>query len=103
MMPERWERAQQIITSLKLPIQAVTYNGVAHRTLPEMSADVVAFFQANDDGEGLTRSLSQRGSRRSHHTGRRIHVTSEADEPGVFLDSSARRRPPPARIRAKVM
>jgi hypothetical protein len=55
MMPDRWERAQQIISSLKLPIQTATYNGVAHRTLPEMWDDIAAFFQANDAGETLNR------------------------------------------------
>jgi hypothetical protein len=55
MMPDRWERAQQIISTLKIPVQAVTYNGVAHRTLPEMWEDVFSFFKANDAGETLTK------------------------------------------------
>jgi hypothetical protein len=55
MMPDRWERAQQIITNLKIPIQTVTYNGVAHRTKPEMWDDIVTFFQVNNDGKGLTK------------------------------------------------
>jgi hypothetical protein len=54
MMPGRWERAQKIISDLKLPIQTVTYNGVAHNTLPEMWDDIFAFFKANDATEGLT-------------------------------------------------
>jgi hypothetical protein len=55
MMPDRWERAQQIISTLKIPVQTVTYNGVSHRTLPEMWEDVFSFFKANDDGEALTK------------------------------------------------
>ncbi|HXA52900.1 MAG TPA: hypothetical protein VNV86_21435 [Candidatus Acidoferrum sp.] len=55
MMPDRWERAQQIISTLKLPIQTATYNGVPHRTLPEMWDDIAAFFKANDTGTVLTR------------------------------------------------
>jgi hypothetical protein len=55
MMPDRWARAQEIISSLKLPIQTVTYNGVAHSTQREMWDDVVAFFKANDKGDSLTR------------------------------------------------
>ncbi len=55
MMPDRWERAQQIISTLKIPVQTVTYNGVAHRTLPEMWDDIYSFFQANDGGEGLSK------------------------------------------------
>jgi hypothetical protein len=55
MMPDRWERAQQIISKLKIPVQTATYNGVAHDTLPEMWEDIVSFFKANDDSEGLTR------------------------------------------------
>ncbi|HEY1339864.1 MAG TPA: hypothetical protein VGF59_20265 [Bryobacteraceae bacterium] len=55
MMPDRWERAQQIITKLKLPVQTATYNGVAHDTLPEMWNDIYLFFKANDAAEGLTR------------------------------------------------
>jgi hypothetical protein len=55
MMPERWERAQKIISSLKIPIQTVTYNGVAHSTLPEMWDDVFSFFNANDVTDGLTK------------------------------------------------
>src|SRR5260370_2676041 len=52
MMPDRWERAQQIISMLKIPVQTTTYNGVAHRTLPEMWADIFSFFKANDADEG---------------------------------------------------
>src|SRR5437762_10813329 len=37
------------------PVQTVTYNGVAHRTLPEMWEDVFSFFKANDVGEALTK------------------------------------------------
>ena len=55
MMPDRWERAQQIISTLKIPVQTVTYNGVAHNTLPEMWDDIFSFFQANDLAAGLTR------------------------------------------------
>jgi hypothetical protein len=55
MMPDRWERAQQIISTLKIPVQAVTYNGVAHRTMPEMWQDILSFFKANDVGETLTK------------------------------------------------
>jgi len=55
MMPDRWERAQQIVSALKIPVQTVTYNGVAHRTLPKMWDDIVSFFKANDAGESLTR------------------------------------------------
>src|SRR5260370_26522862 len=54
MMPDRWERAQQIIATLKIPIQTVTYNGVPHRTLTKMWDDIVSFFKANDAGETLT-------------------------------------------------
>lgn len=57
MMPGRWERAQQIISTLKIPIQTVTYNGVAHATLPEMWDDIVSFFKANDAGDTLTRII----------------------------------------------
>ena len=47
MMPDRWDRAQQMMAGLKIPVQTATYNGVAHATLPEMWDDVAAFFQAN--------------------------------------------------------
>src|SRR5260370_11665831 len=53
-IPDRWERAQQIISTLKIPVQTVTYNGVAHNTLPEMWDDIFSFFKANDITEGLT-------------------------------------------------
>jgi len=62
MMPDRWERAQQIVAMLKIPIQTVTYNGVAHRTLVELAGmwdDVFSFFKVNDAGEGLTRIIPQ--------------------------------------------
>jgi hypothetical protein len=36
MMPDRWRRAQKIISALKIPVQTVTYNGVAHNMLREM-------------------------------------------------------------------
>jgi len=55
MMPDRWERAQKIISTLKIPVQTVTYNGVAHNTLPEMWDDIFSFFNANDVTEGLTK------------------------------------------------
>jgi hypothetical protein len=55
MMPDRWERAQKIISALKIPVQTVTYNGVAHNTLPEMWDDIFSFFRANDITEGLTK------------------------------------------------
>jgi hypothetical protein len=48
MMPDRWTRSQEIISTLQLPIQTVTYNGVGHQILPEMWVDIVAFFKAND-------------------------------------------------------
>jgi hypothetical protein len=54
MMPDRWDRAQQIIAALNIPVQTVTYNGVAHRTLPEMWDDIVTFFKAND-GDALAK------------------------------------------------
>ena len=48
MMPDRWDRVQTIMSTLKIPIQTATYNGVPHDTLPEMWDDIVAFFKAND-------------------------------------------------------
>jgi pimeloyl-ACP methyl ester carboxylesterase len=48
MMPDRWNRSQEIVSTLHFPIQTVTYNGVAHRILPEMWDDVIAFFKANE-------------------------------------------------------
>lgn len=48
MMPDRWTRSQEIISTLRLPIQTVTYNGVAHEVRPEMWDDIVAFLSAND-------------------------------------------------------
>jgi hypothetical protein len=48
MMPDRWRRAVDILATTKAPIQTVTYNGVAHRVLPEMAADVAAFLKANN-------------------------------------------------------
>src|SRR5260370_34688615 len=53
MMPDRWERARQIISKLKIPVQTATYNGVAHSTQPEMWDDIFSFF--NDAADGLTR------------------------------------------------
>lgn len=55
MVPDRWGRAQKIISELKIPVQTVTYNGVAHNTLPEMWDDIFSFFKANDISEGLTK------------------------------------------------
>lgn len=55
MMPDRWGRAQKILSDLKAPVQAVTYNGVAHNTLPEMWDDIFSFFKANDTTRGLTK------------------------------------------------
>jgi hypothetical protein len=52
MMPDRWDRVRKVISTLEIPIQTVTYNGVAHATLPEMWDDVVGFFSAND-GDGF--------------------------------------------------
>src|SRR5207248_3758811 len=49
MMPDRWDRVQKLISTLEIPIETVTYNGVAHATRPEMWDDVVTFFRANDD------------------------------------------------------
>jgi pimeloyl-ACP methyl ester carboxylesterase len=51
MMPDRWERVQRILSTLKLPIQTVTYNGVAHSTRAEMWDDVTAFFRGNAGDE----------------------------------------------------
>ena len=48
MMPDRWERSRHILSETRIPAQTVTYNGVAHRVLPEMWDDVVSFFQANE-------------------------------------------------------
>lgn len=48
MMPDRWDRSRNILSEMPIPAQTVTYNGVAHRVLPEMWDDVVSFFQAND-------------------------------------------------------
>jgi hypothetical protein len=48
MMPDRWARARNILATTRAPIQTVTYNGVAHRVLPEMADDVAAFLKAND-------------------------------------------------------
>ncbi len=53
MMPTRWERGRMLLAEAQLPVQTVTYNGVAHRILPEMWDDIVAFFEAND-GEAHT-------------------------------------------------
>ena len=53
MMPTRWERVRALLAEAQLPVQVVTYNGVAHRILPEMWDDIVAFFEAND-GEAHT-------------------------------------------------
>jgi hypothetical protein len=55
MMPDRWKRAQEIISALKSPVQTVTYNGVAHNTLLEMWEDIFSFFKVNDLTEGLTK------------------------------------------------
>ena len=54
MMPDRWERSQKILAEMRIPAQTVTYNGVAHRVLPEMWDDVVSFFQANDGERPIT-------------------------------------------------
>jgi hypothetical protein len=55
MMPDRWARAQQILLTLKSPIQTVTYNGIAHTTLKETWEDILAFFKANDEGDTLSK------------------------------------------------
>jgi hypothetical protein len=43
----RWNRGQKIISELHLPIQTVTYTGVAHNPYPALDDDI-AFFKAND-------------------------------------------------------
>ena len=49
MMPSRWERTQALLSEARTHAQTVTYDGVAHRVLPEMWDDIVAFFRANDE------------------------------------------------------
>jgi hypothetical protein len=89
MMPDRWVRAQKIISSLKLPIQTVTYNGVAHTTLPEMWDDVFSFFKANDTTEGLTRVATHeypfvpfRALKEAHVS--RLYWKGDPDLPGRY-------------------
>jgi hypothetical protein len=48
MMPERWNRSQEIISTLDFPIQTVTYSGVCHQILVEMRDDIIAFLKANE-------------------------------------------------------
>jgi hypothetical protein len=37
MMPDRWKRSQEIISTLHLPIQTVTYNGICLSLAHDMS------------------------------------------------------------------
>jgi hypothetical protein len=48
MMPERWQKSQEIISTMNLPIQFVTYNGVTHTIKDEMYNDIITFFAANN-------------------------------------------------------
>jgi hypothetical protein len=54
MMPNRWERAQQILSTLKLPIQTryVQWRGGSHAARDVKRCPVV--FKGNDAGETLT-------------------------------------------------
>jgi len=47
MMPDRWQVSQKIYRQQKLPVQLVTYNGVAHAITDEMQDDITDFFKAN--------------------------------------------------------
>jgi hypothetical protein len=48
MMPNRWNKSQEIIDAMNLPIQLVTYNGIMHRVTREMNDDILNFFKANN-------------------------------------------------------
>lgn len=48
MIPDRWNKTQEIINSMNLPIQLVTYNGIMHRITKDMNNDIIKFFQANN-------------------------------------------------------
>ena len=48
MMPTRWQRSQALLAEWAPSAQLVTYDGIAHRIRPEMLADIVAFFRANE-------------------------------------------------------
>lgn len=89
MMPDRWGRAQKIISELKIPVQTVTYNGVAHKTLPEMWDDIFSFFKANDITAGLTMITPHeypfvpfRALQEAHVN--RIYWKGDADLPGRY-------------------
>jgi hypothetical protein len=47
MMPDRWKVSRMIYHQQKLPVQLVTYNGVAHAITNEMQDDITDFFKAN--------------------------------------------------------
>ncbi|NKB66818.1 MAG: hypothetical protein GKR89_07150 [Candidatus Latescibacteria bacterium] len=49
MMPNRWERSQELLAEWAPSAQLVTYDGTGHRIKGEMLGDLVAFFRANDD------------------------------------------------------
>ena len=48
MMPTRWQRSQALLAKWVPAAQLVTYDSTAHRIRPEMLADIVAFFRANE-------------------------------------------------------
>ena len=54
MMPTRWQRSQALLAEWAPSAQLVTYDGTAHRIRPEMLADIVAFFRANEGDQHVT-------------------------------------------------
>ena len=54
MMPTRWQRSQALLAERVPSAQLVTYDGTAHRIRPEMLADIVAFFRANEGDQHVT-------------------------------------------------
>ncbi|MEF9952386.1 MAG: hypothetical protein RR838_07300 [Clostridium sp.] len=55
MLPQRYNKSQQIYSSLGIPAQFVTYKGIGHQIVNYTVEDVIKFLRANDTNNGFTK------------------------------------------------